>query len=270
MVKHLLRAILLLLVLYLAAHIALSVGTRHNQTVTVPDFSGKTVSRCEEIADELGLVVNVSDSVFIERSARGVVVSQNPKPGMSVKKGRSVRVVKTALQQKFVPIPDVTGYSVRQAKVELTAAQLKLGRLNYVNDIATNNVLGQFCHDEKARPDSLVPVGTVIDLLIGLDYSDGYTVVPDLLRQTCRSSLEIIQDKYLNVGRVYYDESVSTYADTLAALVYKQFPEVDDEPVLMGTPVYLYLTLDESRFPAPPAAEQDSVAVSGENRELAD
>ena len=64
-VRNLLLAVLLIVVLLLLAQVGLSLITRHNRTVTVPDFTNMTVAEAHESARGSHVGVKVADSVFV-------------------------------------------------------------------------------------------------------------------------------------------------------------------------------------------------------------
>ena len=67
-----------------------------------------------------------------------------------------------------------------EALSELRNRGLILGRLNYIKDIATNNVLGQSCEGLEVAAGNLVVSGSVIDLTVGVGDQDNQTTVPKL------------------------------------------------------------------------------------------
>ena len=90
--------------------------------------------------------------------------------------------------------------------------------------------------------------GTVINLVLGLS-SDDRAIVPDLRGRQYRNAVDVIQDNSLNVGRLHFDSTVKNSADSLAAMVYSQRPSPNEESVMKGSDISLYLTLDESKVP---------------------
>ena len=59
-----------------------------------------------------------------------------------------------------------------------------------------------------------------------------------------------LQDYSFNFGAGVLDDSVETYADSLAAFVYRQSPAPsEEETVRLGTAVKLYFTLDATKLP---------------------
>ena len=102
-----------------------------------------TVEEAQVQAELHDMVINVTDSVYVKRMKRGAVYRQNPAPGSKVKSGRRIALTINAVNAKKITMPNLVGFSMRQAKAELLSRGLVLGRLIYVKDMATNNVLRQ-------------------------------------------------------------------------------------------------------------------------------
>lgn len=243
-VRNLVLGILFVLLLVAAVSIFLSIRTRHGKEVTVPDLSGLSVSDAGRTASAATLRVTVADSVYMKRVARGAVVSQLPRAGAKVKPGRKIALTVNSQVPKKVTMPNLIHVSLRQAKAELLAKGLVLGRLKYVSDIATNNVLQQQYRGSDIEPGKQLYSGSVIDLVLGLNGTDAMTYVPNLTGYKYLSAIDAIQDNSLNVSAVVFDKSVRTYADSLAATVYSQRPVATGSPVVMGTSVTVYLKLN--------------------------
>lgn len=249
-VRNLIAAFVLAVLLIAAAIIFLNVVTKHNKELSVPDLSNMTVDEAQYTAEEAGMRVEVTDSVFVKRMKRGAVYRQNPVPGSKVKKGRRITLTINAVNAKQITMPDLIGYSTRQAKAELLSRGLVLGRLIYVQDMATNNVLRQLYGNAEIEPGVMVESESVIDLVVGLNSTDNRTFVPYLGGLRNLSAVESVHDHSLNVGKIMFDETVKDYEDSLNAVVYKQMPEASDSiAVNLGDNVDLYLTLDVTRVP---------------------
>lgn len=248
-VRNLIFAVIFIVVLLITASVALNIATRHGKTVEVPDFINMTPAEAEVLARKSGVEIKVADSVFVRRLASGVVFRQRPKSGESVKKGRMIFLTINSVVPRTTTMPNLVGYSFVQAKAEIVNHGLALGRLEYVSDMATNNVLGQKCGGRGIAPGKKVVAGSEIDLTLGLNPSDNRTKIPYLSGMKYISAMDAIHDSFLNVGRVRFDEGIRTYADSLDAVVYKQ-----DGPArasrVMGTPVAIWLTNDLSKVPA--------------------
>lgn len=247
-VRNLLGALLLFTVLIIGTGLMLRVVTRHGQTVTVPDFTNMNIAEAVSAARESGVSVKVTDSVFVQRLSGGVVFRQNPKAGATVKKGRNIFLTINAVIPRKVTMPNLVGYNFLEARAELNAHGLNLGRLQYVSDMATNNVLKQKYRNEEIHPGDEVISGSQIDLVLGLNSSDSRTTVPNVVGMKYLRAVDVIHDRFLNTGRLVFDKDIRTYRDSVNAVVYAQDPAGDVRT--MGSQVMLKLTLDEGKVPA--------------------
>ncbi|MGM9747612.1 MAG: PASTA domain-containing protein [Candidatus Cryptobacteroides sp.] len=248
-VKNILAAVVLVLVLVFAANSLLKVLTRHNQEITVPDFTNMSVEKARREAEFNGMRVEVTDSVYVRRMARGAVFRQNPPAGSNVKKGRRILLTINAVNPKSVTMPNLIGYSLRQAKAEILSRGLVLGKLIYVDDIATNNVLKQLHANREIDPGETIESESVIDIVVGLNDSDNQTFIPDVTGSRYMSAKDAIHEHSLNLKRAVFDKTVETYSDSLDAVVYKMAPSPSEMPCDMGSEVTIYLTLDKRKVP---------------------
>lgn len=247
---NLLLAFGIVAVLVVGVMILLNVFTLHGEELTVPDFSNMSVSEAETAAAAAGMRVEVTDSVFVSKMRKGAVYRQNPVPGAKVKEGRRIILTINAVNAKKVTMPDLVGYSMRQAKAELLSRGLVLGRLIYVQDMATNNVLRQLYGNREAEPGMLVESESVIDLVVGLNSSDNVTFAPDVIGLKTMSATDAVHGNSLNLKALHFDKTVHDYDDSLNAVVYRQIPSAADTiPLRMGDEVSLYLTLDQNKVP---------------------
>lgn len=248
-VKNIIRAAVLCLVLLLGVMITLKVVTKHGKTIDVPDFTNLSVAEATALAQHSGVRIEIADSVFVRRMARGAVYRQDPAAGSAVKEGRRVLLIINAVTPKKVTMPNVVGCSMRQAKAEILSRGLVLGRLIYVSDMATNNVLQQQVRGKDIRPGAQVEGETVVDLVVGLSSDDNLTIVPKVTGLKAQAAVDVIHDYSLNVRNLVYDDSVHNYADSLEAVVYRQSPLSTNGQIRMGSDVTVYLTTYEERMP---------------------
>lgn len=248
-VSNLVKAAVVVVILIAGAIVFLNVVTKHNQEITVPDFSNLTVEEASAFAKQSGMRVEVTDSVFVKRMKKGAVYRQNPKAGSKVKDGRRIILTINAMTAKKVTMPNLIGYSMRQAMAELQSRGLVLGKLIYVDDIATNNVLKQLKGNREIDPGVMIESESVIDLVVGLNSGDTETYVPDVVGLKHIAALDAVHANSLNISKLRFDKSVKDYDDSLSAVVYKQNPEPSEFSVKMGEDVTLYLTVDKDKVP---------------------
>lgn len=249
-VKNILAAIVFVAVVVGASAFFLNRVTRHNEELTVPDLTSMSLSRAEFDASQAGLRVEVVDSVYVRRLKRGYVYKQNPLPGSKVKNGRCISLVINSMTPKRVTMPNLVGYSMRQAKAELSSRGLVLGKLVYVKDIATNNVLRQFHDGREIEAGVEIESESTIDLIVGLNDEDNTTCVPDVRGLKVASAVDVLHENSLNIRKITYDKDVKTAEDSTNAFVWRQTPEPSDLPCPMGSEVSIYLTTDIARKPA--------------------
>ena len=248
-VRNLILAVAAVLVFVTLVSIFLSLGTQHGKEIEVPDFTNLTWSEARKVASDRGVRVILADSVYVKRLKPGVVYLQTPEAGAHVKRGRRIRLTTNTLVPKEVEMPSLVGYSMRQAKAELARHGLTLGRLIYTRDIATNSVLHQQRGGVDIKPGTVLASGTTINLVLGLNPSDNMTYVPKLIGKQYLPAVDQTLESSLNVGKLRFDETVRTYADSVSAFVYQQRPAAS-EKVRMGTEVTLSLTTDPAKVPA--------------------
>ena len=233
-------AAIICIVLLVGAIVFLNIATQHNKELAVPDLRGMTVQEAQAAAEAAGIRVEVIDSVYSQRN-RGKIKSHTPSAGTMVKNGRRVLLTVNAVNAKKVTVPNLVGYSLRQAIPELDMRGLELGRLIYRNDIATNNVLQQLYRGRSVAAGAQVEAESVIDLVVGLNAEDCETIIPDVVGKDEKSAKKTLHDSYLNVKRSVFDKEVQTWEDSLNAVVYKQNPAPSEFTVGMGTDVTIYL-----------------------------
>ncbi len=243
--RNVILAFLLFTVLIGGSSMLLRVLTNHGKTIEVPDFTSMTVNEAKHEAAGHKLRVEVIDSIFVRKMERGAVYSQNPKAGSRVKQGRRILLTINAKNAKKISMPNLVGYSMRQAKAELNSRGLALGKLIYVNDIATNNVLRQIYRNREIRPGRQIETGSEIYLEVGLNPEDNLTYIPNVKGLKYLRAVDAVHDNSLNIGRVVFDKTVRNYTDSLNASVTRQTPEASGNPILMGSDVTIYLSLDK-------------------------
>ena len=247
-VRNLLGAIVFIVVLVVAISILLNVLTRHGKTVRVPDFTNMSVPEAVQAAERGKVNVKVTDSVFVRRLGAGVVYRQSPKAGAEVKQGRSIFLTINSIIPRKTVMPNLVGYSFIEAKAELTNRGLNLGKIRYVNDMATNNVLKQLYRGREISAGTEIVSGSDIDLVLGLSREDSKTTVPNVVGMKLVHAVDMLHDRYLNLGRMTFDPGIHTYRDSVNAVVYRQ--DTPGVQKTLGSAVNIYLTLDPDKVPA--------------------
>lgn len=146
----------------------LKVWTRHDEFITVPDLSRKTLSEVQEIIAENNLRYEVLDSAtFNPKYPRYSVISQNPEAGQQVKKNRKIYLTINPSDYQKVSIPRIIQITRRSAEATLKAVGLSVGKITYVDNIGKDMVLKLFHKGKEIFPGDHLTKTSVIDLECG-------------------------------------------------------------------------------------------------------
>lgn len=258
-----------ILVMAIAAHILMQLGTRHGSRRTVPDFSGVPLDEAQRIARKHDLHLHINDSLFVPAYEGGIVLDQLPEGGVEVKPGRTVYITINSFRQKMVPVPYVAGRSLRQAKNMLEIAGLEIAELVYRADMATNYVLEEYCEGKPVTQTTRMEaeMGSGVTLYVGVEGGYGSTIVPRLVGLPFAQAKGRLWELGLNVGRIDFDEGINLL-NQKDSRVYIQTPGAERSAAL-GSKVDLRLTLDEKKL-AQYRAEAEKQAVQAAAERQAD
>ena len=193
---------------------------RQGQEYELPDVVGMNIAELE--ADNpIELDVVVMDSIFRPGQEGGRILTQDPKAGTMVKKGRKLYITMTAYSPEDAVLPELAGLTVRQAVSELANVGLETGELKFVEDRYKNSVIDQSCKGKTVYAGQQIPRGSVIDLTVGLGDSTGRSVVPFVIGKTSDKARRDILSASLNVGKEHFNGV--KHKET--AVVYKQEPD---------------------------------------------
>lgn len=249
-VNTLLNGLGLILAVLIALMIFLRIYTRHNQEQPTPNLVGMAVEEAAVVISDNNLRIEIADSVYIFNKKPGSVIAQNPEPGTMVKKNRRVFVTINAKNPIKIEIPNIVGYTLRQAKAILEQEGFEVGTLYFRPDLGLNNVLEQRYEGKIAEPGTRIPKGSKIDLVLGQGMQGERTGIPLLIGLKLNDAVSRIIEASLNVGRIRYDETIITHNDSLDARVYSQYPAYMENATLgFGTRVDIWLTLNQARIP---------------------
>lgn len=210
-VRHAILAICAVAVFVGVSALALNFMTRHNRQKPVPNFIGVHIDEVARAAKRASLELEIADSVFAPIYAGGTVIEQTPAAGVEVKRGRRVFVTITSHSQKMVPVPYVTGFSLRQARNMIETAGLEIRRLRYVPNIATNNVLAEIAGRDTIRRGSnkRLEVGSGVTLVVGRSSSADWVEVPSLAGMTLGQAKSALWERGLNVGEITRGDNIN-------------------------------------------------------------
>lgn len=224
----------------------LKIVTRHNQNLSVPDFSGLTLEEATQSAQSRNLRIEVFDSVFLTDYEKGTVVEQHPKAGFKVKKNRKIFLTMNAMNPERVAMPDLVDLTFIQARAKLESFGLKIGHISYEPNIGQNMVLAQKIRGRAIIPGDSIVKGAKIDLVLGMGLSDEQTEIPNLIGLSLEAANILASDRFLSLGAAVRDGSVATNDDEQRAVIYRQKPEAGFS-LPMGSAIDVWITLDSTK-----------------------
>ena len=215
LVKYGLLAVALVVTAGLSALTTMRVVLR-TQEVVVPSLVGKPLTEAGALVARRRLVLRVEGRRNDPKLGRDLIVEQEPAPGAGIKRQRSIRVW-VSLGPRRLTIPKVEGESVRSGRLLLDQAQVPVGRVIEVNDVAEEGTILQQ-HPPMGETDSLSAEGA--SLLVSRGPGNREFVMPDLIGRPALTVLETLRAAGLKVTEVRY----RPYPGVAAGLVLRQAP----------------------------------------------
>ena len=177
-------------------------GGGDKNEVKVPDLTDMTYEEAEAELEDLGLEIEMGNEVFSDKYDEGKIVSQSPKAGMKVKKGKSIRV-NISKGSGVETVPSVIGQTVDQARAALEAKGFTLGSVTEEESdspegtvISQNPVAGTELESSQA-----------VSVVISKGRSVKEVAMPGLLGKSLDSAKAEIESAGLKVGSVTYGYS---------------------------------------------------------------
>lgn len=145
------------------------------EEVEVPAIQGKEIREANEMLATLGLRLRIEESRHTSKIPERVVISQDPAPGRKVRKDREIMAV-VSLGPEQISVPDLTGKSLREVKVLLSNAKLKLGKVTYT---AKEPDKPEQVVNQKPAPGEAVKRATAVDVQVNKGSGVATVAVPN-------------------------------------------------------------------------------------------
>jgi serine/threonine-protein kinase len=206
-----------------AARIAL-----RTREVKVPDLAGRSLNDATTQLEDLGLPVKVDEARRADlKMAAGRIVAQEPAPGGTVRKGRTVRVWLSA-GARVARVPNLVGESERTAELQLQQGGLGVASVAEIrsNDQPPDVVVAQ---EPPANA-----TATQVALLVNRSDRGATYVMPDLIGVNGDRAADVLRAKGLRVAVV----GRQPYPGVPAGVVLRQSPQAGFQ-VAPGEPISL-------------------------------
>lgn len=218
---NILAAVVAGLVLLLLFVLSLNWITHHGKASVVPLVAGRSLDEASRLLEKQGFDVVIQDSIYIDTIPRLAVIRQVPDADAVVKVNRTVYLTINRAVPPVVEMPNLVGYSFRNADMVLKNMGLRIGDTVYRPDFAKNAVLEQRYHDARIAPGTKIQQGSPITLVLGTGIGNTEFVVPNLVGLPFGQARTLLESNGLSMGSVIPDPDVT---DTLTAYIKAQRP----------------------------------------------
>lgn len=163
-----------------------------------PSVVGMSMDDAEDLFSRTELELVVGGRRYDRDIPSGYIVSQVPAAGMGIKSDGRVMVI-ASLGRKTNPVPDLSGSSLRAARVLAEQSRYNLGRVSEISlgDL-DNHVISQF-----PVPESDESVSDTIDVLVTRAKPAEF-VMPDLVGRDLTDTLRLLRERGFDVEQIHY------------------------------------------------------------------
>ncbi len=244
---NILVGIILALLLFFILLFSLKWLTNHGQSATVPSVTGKSFDDALAVLKDAGFDVDIQDSIYVDTLPPNSVIRQIPDADAIVKSNRTVYLVVNRAVPPLVEMPNLLGYSYRNAEMSLNNFGLKIGDTIFKPDFAKNAVLEQLYEGRVIAPGTKIRKGSVIALVLGDGVGNREFVVPIITGMRFCDAKAMLEEYGIVIGSIVPDPNVE---DTCSGYIYRQNPEkYDDEKRILkirpGQTMDVWLSVDK-------------------------
>ncbi|HET7698937.1 MAG TPA: PASTA domain-containing protein [Vicinamibacterales bacterium] len=202
-------------VLFFAAAMRLAIKARD---VVVPALDGRTVTEATAILQSAGLNLKVEEARRPDpKVPAGQILSQDPQPGASTRRERSVKVWVSGGPQAAT-VPALVGESERTAQLRAAQDGLQLASIAEIRsgDYTAGTVVAQ-----NPAPKQRTPTGAQMALLINRGERGATYVMPDLIGVNGDRAADLLRSRGFRVSVV----GDHPYPGVPAGIVLRQSPQ---------------------------------------------
>lgn len=223
---NILAGMLLAIGIFLLIILSLQWCTHHNESKAVPSVTGKNFADAKKILEKAGFEVEIQDSIYTDTAKSLIVLKQVPESDELVKVNRKVYLTINRAVPPMVDMPNLVGYSFRNAEMTLKNNNLRLGDTTFKPDFAKNAVLEQWYKGNTIATGTKIRMGSTISLVLGDGVGNREFSVPVITGMTFCDAKEILEANGIVIGSIVGNSDIK---DTCSAWIYKQNPERFDE-----------------------------------------
>jgi eukaryotic-like serine/threonine-protein kinase len=223
---NILVGIILAVALFFIFLLSLDWITGHGKSATVPSVSGKNYEEALAILKKAGFDAEIQDSIYVDTAKPMTVIKQFPDADEIVKSNRTVLLIISRAVPPEMEMPNLLGYSFRNAEMILKNMDLKIGDTTFKPDFAKNAVLEQLYKGAPIAPGTKIRKGSVVSLVLGDGVGEKDYAVPVITGMQFGEAKTLLEEYGILIGAIVADANVT---DTANSYIYRQNPERFDE-----------------------------------------
>ena len=216
---NILVALLIIILLFVTFMLSLNWITKHGDYKKVPAVTGKNINDVMKQIDDAGFELVIQDSVYYDSLPKGIVLKQVPEADEVVKVNRTVYVIINRFIAPDIAMPNLIGFSYRNAELSFKNLGLKIGDTTYKPDFAKGSILEMSINGKPLKPGDKIKVGSVIDLVIAGGQGEEDMAVPKLIGMRYAEAKILAEANGLSVMPI-----ANGITDIDNAFIYKQEP----------------------------------------------
>jgi eukaryotic-like serine/threonine-protein kinase len=158
-------------VIYGVLYVWLPSYTNHDQQIEVPKIEHLSVAEAESVLEELGLRLEIQDTVYKGNFKPGVINRQEPKAKSFVKENRRIYVSVNAMKVPELKLTSEIMSNLQNKGLEIVRSKIKEyglqeGEVIYVPGKYQDYVLNTICNEDTLRVGMKIAKGSKIDILV--------------------------------------------------------------------------------------------------------
>lgn len=185
----------------LIAYTGIRMFTKSAEEVVIPELKGKNIIYVLETLTQMGLNAKLHGTLYDESLPRYSVITQDPAPGATIKKGRDV-IIFISKGKKESLIPDLRHVPLEQALILLERNDFRPGHISYTYSSTT---MEKRIMEQYPKPFSSAFKGTGCNLLVSRGPKPLGIVMPPLTGLSLESASQKANLHDLKIAKVVSD-----------------------------------------------------------------
>lgn len=183
------------------AYYAVKIFTKSAGEIILPELRGKNIIYVLETLTNMGLNAKLYGTQYDETHPRYAVISQDPLPGSTIKKGRDV-VIYISKGKKENIVPDLRQMPFNQALILLEKSEFTKGHvsLTYSSKTQKDSIITQY-----PEPFTSALKGTAFDLLVSRGDPVAGFIMPDLTEMDIENARSELIKQNLEISKIISD-----------------------------------------------------------------